>query len=60
MGNIKILNTHRFNNAKFTDQIIVIDKGKITEIGSHESLMQNKKLYYKMYSIASHNNLEEK
>lgn len=55
-GNIKIFITHRFNNAKFTDKIIVMDKGKIVEFGSHESLIKNKQLYYKMYSISSHNN----
>lgn len=55
-GNIKIFITHRFNNAKFTDKIIVMDKGKIVEFGSHESLIKNKQLYYKMYSIPSHNN----
>lgn len=55
-GNIKIFITHRFNNAKFTDKIIVMDKGKIVEFGSHESLIKNEQLYYKMYSISSHNN----
>ena len=55
-GNIKIFITHRFNNAKFTDKIIVMDKGKIVEFGSHESLIKNKQLYFKMYSISSHNN----
>ena len=55
-GNIKIFITHRFNNAKFTDKIIVMDKGEIVEFGSHESLIKNKQLYYKMYSISSHNN----
>ena len=55
-GNIKIFITHRFNNAKFTDKIIVMDKGKIVEFGSHEPLIKNEQLYYKMYSISSHNN----
>lgn len=31
------------------DVIYVLEKGKVTEIGSHDELLQNKGLYYAMW-----------
>lgn len=49
--NTVILISHSFSNLKRADKIIVIKKGKIIEMGTHLQLMQNKKLYYKLYNI---------
>lgn len=37
---------HRLSTVKNADQIVVLDKGKITEIGTHEELIQLKGAYF--------------
>lgn len=44
-----ILISHRLGSVKLSDQILVLDHGKIVESGSHEKLMENRQLYYEMY-----------
>jgi ATP-binding cassette subfamily B protein len=39
---------HRLNTIQHADQIILLNKGKIEEMGSHKSLMEQKGHYYKM------------
>lgn len=39
---------HRLNTIRNADQIILLNKGRIEEIGSHESLMQQKGHYFNM------------
>ncbi|MVO72900.1 ATP-binding cassette domain-containing protein [Paeniclostridium sordellii] len=41
-----IIIAHRLSTIKYCDNIIVVDKGKIIESGSHKELMQNKGIYY--------------
>ena len=38
---------HRLSTLKHMDRIIVIDKGKIAEEGTHDALLKNKKSLYK-------------
>ncbi len=42
----KIIIAHRISAVRNADEIIVIDKGKIVERGTHEQLLQKKGLYY--------------
>ena len=42
---------HRLSTIHQADQIIVLEKGKVVEIGQHEDLMNNKNLYYNLYKI---------
>ncbi len=44
-----IIITHRIYNLLNFDLIIVLDKGKIIEQGTHESLMKKKGFYFEMY-----------
>ncbi|AEH51342.1 ABC transporter ATP-binding protein [Pseudothermotoga thermarum] len=44
-----IIITHRLKVLKDADLIIVLDDGKIVEMGNHEKLMQQEGLYYKMF-----------
>ncbi|MGI6742621.1 MAG: ABC transporter ATP-binding protein [Eubacteriales bacterium] len=44
-----IVISHRLASSKLADKIIVIDNGKITEIGSHDELMKQNGLYSKMF-----------
>ena len=39
---------HRLSTVKNADQIVVLDKGKITEVGSHEELTRRQGKYYEL------------
>lgn len=41
--------SHRMSSCKFCDRIIVLEKGKIEEEGTHHTLLQNDKLYAQMW-----------
>ncbi len=47
---ICIFISHRMSSSKFSDKIIVLEKGEIVEMGTHEELVRNKKLYYEMFT----------
>jgi ATP-binding cassette subfamily B protein len=49
-GKTSLLISHRFSNVSLADRIIVLDKGKIAETGSHEELMKKKGIYFTMYT----------
>jgi ATP-binding cassette subfamily B protein len=52
-GKTSILISHRFTNVKLADRIIVLNKGKVEENGTHEELMKKKGLYHNMYNKQS-------
>ena len=41
--------SHRLSSTKYTDKIIVLADGKVTEMGNHEELMSCNGLYKKMF-----------
>lgn len=45
-GKTVIIVAHRLSTVKNADQIIVLDKGRITEIGNHNSLIEKRGGYY--------------
>lgn len=42
---------HRLMTVKQCDKIVVLDKGKVKELGSHDSLLSQKGLYHETYSV---------
>lgn len=50
-NSIGILVTHRFTNAKMSDEIVVMSDGRLIEHGTHKKLMENKKTYYQLYML---------
>ena len=48
-GKTAILISHRFSNLLLADRIVVLEKGKIVESGSHNELMTKNGLYRTMY-----------
>lgn len=49
-GRTTIMIAHRLSTVKNCQAILVMDKGKIVEVGSHEQLMTNKGYYYNLYA----------
>ncbi len=48
-GRTTLVIAHRLTTIQDADEIIVMDKGKIVERGTHESLIDGKGYYYKLY-----------
>ena len=46
---ITILIAHRLSTIMHADRILVLEKGKITETGTHDQLLSQKGLYYAMW-----------
>ncbi len=50
-GGVTVLVSHRFSTVRMADQILVMDEGKLTEMGTHAELMRSRGLYAEMYGI---------
>ena len=46
-----VLISHRFSTVRMADRIIVLDKGEILEIGTHEELLRNKGRYEELFQL---------
>ena len=47
-GKTVVIVAHRLSTVKNADQIVVIDQGKVVEIGNHESLTAKRGAYYNL------------
>lgn len=48
-GRTTIAIAHRLSTLRKADRLVVLDKGEIVEIGSHEQLMEAQGAYYTLY-----------
>lgn len=46
-----VIVSHRLSNSLHSDVVILLDHGKVCEMGSHFELMRQKGKYYNMYSL---------
>ena len=47
-GRTVIVVAHRLSTVKHADQIVVLEKGKITEIGNHDTLVEKRGSYFNL------------
>ena len=50
-GRITVLVTHRFSTVRMADLIVVLDRGRVTEQGTHEELISAGGLYAELYEM---------
>jgi ATP-binding cassette subfamily B protein len=51
VGRTSIVIAHRLSTIQNADKIIVMHKGEVKEIGTHQELLANKGIYYKLYQL---------
>jgi len=52
-GRTSFVIAHRLSTIHNADKIVVLDKGRIAETGTHSQLIEKKGLYYKLYTLKS-------
>lgn len=50
-GTVTLLVTHRFSTAASADVLVVLEKGRVTEIGSHSELLKRGGTYAELYGL---------
>jgi ATP-binding cassette, subfamily B, multidrug efflux pump len=50
-GRTSIVIAHRLSTVRKADKIIVLDKGEIKEVGSHEELLRNEGFYWQLHAM---------
>lgn len=50
-GRTSLVVAHRFSTIQHVDRIIVMHKGKVREIGTHQELMDKQGIYWRLYQL---------
>lgn len=50
-GRTSIVIAHRLSTIQNSDKIIVLHKGEIKEVGTHQQLLSKRGIYYKLYQL---------
>ncbi|EFA04501.1 iron-sulfur clusters transporter ABCB7, mitochondrial [Tribolium castaneum] len=57
-GRTSICIAHRLSTVMDADEILVLENGQVSEVGTHESLIQNREsLYYRLWRTQNHQDL---
>ncbi len=50
-GKTAVIISHRFSTVRIADRIMVLSAGSVLEIGTHQELMENDKLYAELFRL---------
>ena len=50
-GRTAVIIAHRLSTVQRADKIIVMHKGQVREMGTHQQLLANRGIYYKLYQL---------
>jgi ATP-binding cassette subfamily B protein len=50
-GRTAIVIAHRLSTVQYVDEILVLHKGRIRERGSHQRLLSERGLYWRLYQL---------
>jgi len=50
-GKTSIIISHRFSTVRMADRILVLQDGRVLELGTHQELMENPKLYAELFKL---------
>lgn len=53
-GKTSVFISHRLASTRFCDRIILLEKGRIVEAGTHEELLRKKGKYAAMFAVQAH------
>lgn len=45
----KIIIAQRISSVRHADQILILDDGKVSDIGTHEELLERNEIYQEIY-----------
>jgi len=50
-GKTAVLISHRFSTVRMADRILVLEKGELVEIGSHQELLEQGGRYAELFNL---------
>ena len=50
-GQTTIFISHRLGSTKIADKIVVLDKGQVVQVGTHDELIAKEGKYKEMYEV---------